>query len=123
VNILLISVFRRTREIGTLRAIGAGDGYIRLLILGENVILSFIAGGLGVLGGFFFFRFVNSLGIFIPNPLIASLLGGGSVITLSFLPGVAVVSFAVAVILGFAASLYPVETAVRIDPIVAVRQG
>ncbi|MDR0719297.1 MAG: ABC transporter permease, partial [Treponema sp.] len=45
VNILLISVFKRSREIGTLRAIGAGDGYIRSLILTENIILAFAAGG------------------------------------------------------------------------------
>jgi ABC-type lipoprotein release transport system permease subunit len=123
VNILLISVFRRTREIGTIRAIGAGDGYIRGLIMGENIILAFVAGGLGVLGGCWFIRIVNSMGIVVPNPLIASLVGEGTVLYIDFLPGIAASSLAVAVILGVAASLYPVETAVRITPIVAVRQG
>jgi ABC-type antimicrobial peptide transport system permease subunit len=123
VNILLISVFRRTREIGTIRAIGAGDGYIRGLILGENIILALVAGGLGVLGGCWFIRIVNSMGIIVSNPLVASLLGDGTVLRINFLPGVALFSLAVAVILGVAASLYPVETAVRINPIVAVRQG
>jgi putative ABC transport system permease protein len=123
VNILLISVFRRTREIGTIRAIGAGDGYIRGLILGENIILALVAGGLGVLGGCWFIRIVNSMNIVVPNPLIASLLGDGTVLYIDFLPGIAAFSFAVAVVLGVTASLYPVETAVRITPIVAVRQG
>jgi ABC-type antimicrobial peptide transport system permease subunit len=123
VNILLISVFRRTREIGTIRAIGAGDGYIRGLILGENIILALAAGGLGVLGGCWFIRIVNSMGIVVSNPLVASLLGDGTVLQINFLPGIALFSLAVAVILGAAASLYPVETAVRINPIVAVRQG
>ncbi|MDR3174068.1 MAG: ABC transporter permease [Treponema sp.] len=122
VNILLISVFKRTPELGTLRAIGAGDGYIRILVLGENLILSCIAGALGVLAGFWCIRVVNGAGIVIPNSLIASLLGG-SVLSLRFIPVVAAVSFGVAMVLGVAASVFPVETAVRINPIVAVRRG
>jgi ABC-type antimicrobial peptide transport system permease subunit len=122
VNILLISVFKRTREIGTLRAIGAGDGYIRSLILGENLILAGGAGVLGLLPGYCFIRLVNAMDILIPNPLIASLLGG-PVLRLAFIPSVAAASFVVALVLGFVAALFPVETAVRIDPIVAVRQG
>jgi putative ABC transport system permease protein len=122
VNILLISVFKRTREIGTLRAIGAGDGYIRFLILGENLVLAGGAGALGVLLGYGFICLINRMDIFIPNALIASLLGG-PVLRLSFIPPVAAASFAVALVLGFAAALFPVETAVRINPVVAVRQG
>jgi ABC-type lipoprotein release transport system permease subunit len=122
VNILLISVFKRTREIGTLRAIGAGDGYICFLVLGENLFLSAVAGGLGVLLGFWFIQAINKAGIIIPNALIASLLGD-SVLTLHFIPAVAAVSFGVALFLGLAASAFPVGTAVRINPVVAVTQG
>ncbi|MDR1971509.1 MAG: FtsX-like permease family protein [Treponema sp.] len=122
VNILLISVFRRTKEIGTLRAIGAGDGYIRSLILGENLMLSLIAGALGVLAGTWFIHGANMAAFEIRNSLIASLFGG-SALTLHFIPPVAAASFAVALVLGFAASIFPVETAVRIDPVVAVRRG
>jgi ABC-type lipoprotein release transport system permease subunit len=122
VNILLVSVFRRTREIGTLRAIGAEDAYIRGLVLGENGLLAFLAGLLGVCGGYVFIRCINSLDLRISNTLIASLLGGETV-SLAFFPGTAAFSLAAAVVLGLAASLYPVETAVRIDPVEAVRQG
>jgi ABC-type lipoprotein release transport system permease subunit len=122
VNILLISVFRRTREIGTLRAIGASDGYIRSLILGENCILAFLAGILGIIAGMLCINIINSLEVSIPNTLIASLLGG-TVLTIEFLPSVAVLSLGVSLVLGVLASLYPVETAVRIEPVVAVRQG
>jgi ABC-type lipoprotein release transport system permease subunit len=122
VNILLISVFKRTSEIGTLRAIGAGDGYIRILILGENLILSCAAGCLGILAGSWSIYAANRAGITISNELIASLLGG-SVLNLYVIPPVAALSFGVALFLGVAASVFPVETAVRIDPIVAVRQG
>jgi putative ABC transport system permease protein len=122
VNILLISVFKRTSEIGTLRAIGAGDGYIRILILGENLALSCIAGCLGILAGFWSIHTANRAGIVISNELLASLLGG-SVLNLYSVPPVAAASVGVALFLGIAASVFPVETAVRINPIVAVRQG
>jgi ABC-type lipoprotein release transport system permease subunit len=122
INILLISVFKRTSEIGTLRAIGAGDGYIRFLVLGENLLLSCIAGLSGVLTGVWAVYAVNRAGIVITNDLIASLLGG-TVLSLHIIPQVAAASFAVAFLLGIAASVFPVETAVRIDPVVAVRQG
>ncbi|MDR2020550.1 MAG: ABC transporter permease [Treponema sp.] len=122
VNILLISLFKRTREIGTLRAIGAGDGYICFLVLGENLVLAAGAGVLGLLLGYGFIRLVNAALIAIPNDLIASLLGG-PVLRLSFIPSVALSSFALALVLGFVTAIFPVGTAVRIDPIVAVRRG
>jgi ABC-type lipoprotein release transport system permease subunit len=122
INILLISVFKRTSEIGTLRAIGAGDGYIRILILGENLLLSCIAGCLGIFSGLWLIHVVNQAGIVIPNDLIASLLGG-AVLSLRIIPSVAAASFGMALLLGILASVFPVETAVRIEPVVAVRQG
>jgi len=122
VNILLIAVFRRTREIGTLRAIGASDSYIRFLVMGENCTIAFLAGVTGVAAGMAFLRLVNSMNIVIPNDLIAALLGG-KILAIGFLPLTALVSFCIALFLGAAASVYPVETAVRIDPITAVREG
>jgi ABC-type antimicrobial peptide transport system permease subunit len=122
VNILLISLFKRTGEIGTLRAIGAGDGYIRSLILGENLVLAALAGVLGLSLGYCFIRIINGAFILIPNGLISSLLGG-PVLRLSFIPWVAVSSFAVALGLGLVSAVFPVEAAVRIEPVVAVRRG
>ena len=122
VNILLISVFRRTREIGTLRAIGASDSQIRFLIMGENSLLSLLSGIFGILGGIVFLRLINSMNITIPNEIAASLLGGGT-LRIGFLPYTAALSFGIALFLGAAASLYPVTTAVRIEPITAVSQG
>jgi ABC-type lipoprotein release transport system permease subunit len=122
VNILLIAVFRRTREIGTLRAIGASGAYIRFLVMGENCVIAFMAGIAGVIAGTVFLYLVNSMNIVIPNDLVAALLGG-KVLRIGFLPLTAFASFCIALFLGAAASIYPVETAVRIDPITAVREG
>ncbi|MDR2209987.1 MAG: FtsX-like permease family protein [Spirochaetaceae bacterium] len=122
INILLIAVFRRTREIGTLRAIGAPDLYIRLLIMGENCLIAFIGGIAGLIAGIGSLRLINSMNIGIPNELVASLLGG-STLHIGFLPLTALGSFCIALLLGAAASIYPVETAVHIDPITAVQEG
>jgi ABC-type lipoprotein release transport system permease subunit len=122
VNILLIAVFRRTREIGTLRAIGASGAYIRFLVMGENCVITFIAGIAGVIAGTAFLYMVNSMNIVIPNDLVAALLGG-KILRIGFHPLTAFASFCIALFLGVAASVYPVETAVRIDPITAVHEG
>jgi ABC-type lipoprotein release transport system permease subunit len=122
INILLISVFKRTREIGTLRAIGASDGYIRMLVLGENIILSCLGGILGIFGGLWILTMINRMGITIPNELLASLFGG-TLLSIEFLPSVAAAAFGIAMVLGIVSSLFPVEKAVHIEPVVAVGLG
>jgi ABC-type lipoprotein release transport system permease subunit len=122
INILLIGVFRRTREIGTLRAIGASDMYIASLVLQENLALTVFAGATGIFGGVLFIKWLNSLSVPIPNELIASLLGG-NVLSLGIIPLVAVLSFVLAVVLGVVVSIYPIYVTVRVEPMEAVRNG
>jgi len=122
VNILLISVFRRTREIGTLRAIGASDGYIRGLIFTENLGITLLGGVLGVLLGALLLQGLNSAEIAIGNRLVVSLLGQ-KVIDIAFSLSTALQGIGAAIALGFIASLYPVQRAIGIDPIVAVRES
>jgi ABC-type antimicrobial peptide transport system permease subunit len=122
INILLISVFRRVREIGTLRVIGASDTYIRFLIYTENLFSALIAGLAGVLAGFVFIQIVNGLGLNINNNLLASILNG-RILRIEFTGHIAFYSFFIAIILGLAATIYPIETAVRIEPVVAVQRG
>jgi len=122
INIFLISVFRRTREIGTLRAIGASDIFVGSLVLNENLILSVIAGIIGIIAGFFFINWINTLNFTIPNELVASLLGG-NILNLVFIPQVAFFSFLLAVVLGVIVSVYPIFVTLRIEPVDAVRHG
>jgi len=122
INIVLISVFRRTKEIGTLRAIGCSDSYISLLIILENFILSFAAGVLGIVLGSVAIRFTNSLELQLSNSIIAALLGQ-NVLNISPLPVEAVKAAAIAVLLGITSAFYPAWRAVCIHPIEAVRRG
>jgi ABC-type antimicrobial peptide transport system permease subunit len=123
INILLISVFKRKREIGTLRSIGAADRFIRALFLGENLALSCISGIAGVLAGMLFLQYINSMRIVISNDLLASLLGGGGVLNIEFFPQSAAASLILAVVLGLGASVYPVEEAARMEPAAALRDS
>lgn len=122
INLLLIAVFKRTREIGTLRAIGALNNQIRSLIFTENLFLALIAGFTGVIGAYFFLKWVSGMNIRIPNALISSLLGG-HILNIDFFPIVAIVSLIIALLIGFISSIYPVELAVKIEPSAAVRRG
>jgi len=122
INILLISVFRRVREIGTLRAIGASDSFLRSLIFTENLITAVFAGLSGILLGFIFIKGINNLKLKISNELLVSILNG-QVLQIEYVPVIAVYSFIIAVILGLIVTVYPVETAVRIEPVLAVQKG
>jgi len=122
INTLLISVFRRVREIGTLRAIGASDSFLRFLIFTENLITAVFAGILGILSGFIFIKWINNFNLKISNELLVSILNGKT-LHIEYVPVIAVFSFILAVILGLIVTVYPVETAVRIEPVLAVQKG
>jgi putative ABC transport system permease protein len=107
-NTLLMSVSERTREIGTLRAVGWSQRRVLRLILGEGLLISFLGGliglGLGVAGAEILIRFAPS----------------GTLSTEYALP-VFAQAFGVALGLGFAGSLYPAWRASRLSPIEALK--
>ncbi|MGZ3583919.1 MAG: ABC transporter permease [Ktedonobacterales bacterium] len=104
-NIMLVSVTERTREIGTRMAIGARRGDIRNQFLIESLTLSGLGGVLGILIG----------------------LLGGLVMTrafglgFSFNPIPILLAFGVSAVIGVIFGLYPAIRASQLDPIVALR--
>ncbi|MEB3312520.1 MAG: ABC transporter permease, partial [Cyanobacteriota bacterium] len=104
-NIMLVAVTERTREIGLRRALGARSGDILQQFLWESVLLSMIGGGLGIALGIGISRVINlSFGWSVAIPLDAILVSLG-------------VSLGVGVFFG----AYPAQKAARLDPITALR--
>lgn len=104
-NIMLVSVTERTREIGIRKALGARRDDVLSQFLIEAVILAMIGGFLGVV-----------LGIGIAKGITA-LIGMPSAIKLWAVAAALVVSASVGVFFG----VYPARRAARLDPIAALR--
>jgi len=104
-NIMLVSVTERTREIGIRKALGATRGNILLQFLIEAMVLSFVGGTLGIL------------------------LGSGAAVSLSRLAGwntyispmAILVAFVFSAGVGLFFGILPARRAASLDPIVALR--
>jgi putative ABC transport system permease protein len=108
-NIMLVSVVERTREIGIRKSIGASRGDIALQFLMESVILSILGGGTGMVLGL-----LATVGA---ASYISSQLGAAIV------PYLLLVCIAIAfsIGIGMAFGLYPAIRAARLDPVEALR--
>jgi putative ABC transport system permease protein len=104
-NIMLVSVTERTREIGIRIAIGATEGDVLRQFLSESVVLSLTGGIVGILFG------VAS------SVTITHLLGWNILISPTAMAAAVVFSMAVGIFFGF----YPARKAAMLDPIEALR--
>lgn len=117
-NIMLVSVTERIREIGVLKAIGARSKDILGQILVEGLALTIGGGVLGCLVAALAVRIIGSL------PLLGPLFedtSGQSDIHLSISLSALLVSSLVLVVVGMAASMLPAIRAARLDPATAIR--
>ncbi len=104
-NIMLVSVSERTREIGVRMAVGARGRDVRNQFLMEAVMLSVVGGLVGIVIGLGA-GFVLTLGLGVP-------------FVFSLIP--ALIAFSVSAAVGIIFGLYPAVRAARLDPIVALR--
>ncbi len=104
-NIMLVSVTERTREIGIRMAIGARSSAVRTQFLIEAIVLSLTGGIIGILLG---------LGVSI---LIPQMLGWPTLVSVASVVGSVLFSAAVGIFFGF----YPARKAAALDPIDALR--
>ena len=104
-NIMLVSVTERTREIGVRKALGARRGDILLQFLIESSTIAVIGGAIGVLGGVFTAKLVSVVS---PLPTAVQLWSviGGLLVALS---------------VGLFFGTYPASKAARLDPVEALR--
>ncbi|MEA4911426.1 MAG: ABC transporter permease [Oscillospiraceae bacterium] len=104
-NIMLVSITERTREIGTRKALGAPNSAIRMQFIVESVIICTIGGILGILFGVALGMIASNLLGFAASPSAVSIL-----IAVGF-------SMLIGVFFGY----YPANKAAKLDPIEALR--
>jgi putative ABC transport system permease protein len=104
-NIMLVSVTERTREIGIRMAIGARSSAVRSQFLIESIVLSLTGGAIGIILGV-----VLSL-------VIPAFLGWPTLVSMMAIIGSVVFSAAVGIFFGY----YPARKAASLDPIEALR--
>ncbi len=104
-NIMLVSVTERTREIGIRLAIGAKGRHVLLQFLLEAIALSVVGGAIGV-----------ALGLLIPN-LVTRFAGLPTQVS----SGSVLLAFGFAAAIGIFFGFYPARKASRLDPIDALR--
>jgi putative ABC transport system permease protein len=109
-NIMLVSVTERTREIGIRRAVGAPKTRIMSQFLAESTVTAGLGGVLGV-GGGVGFTWIASL-------ILDKLTGGWTFHVVSWAPPLAM---GAALFTGMAFGLYPAWRAARLDPVEALR--
>ena len=104
-NIMLVSITERTREIGTRKALGAKNSSIRLQFIIEAMILCLIGGLLGITLGF-------GLGA-----IAAKVMGYSAAAPVAAIIGSVAFSMGIGIFFGF----YPANKAAKMDPIEALR--
>ena len=104
-NIMLVSVTERTREIGIRKAIGAKKREILEQFLIESVVISFLGGGIGVLMGIAISKMVSNLG------------GWETIVSTQSI----LLAFGFSVGIGIFFGFYPANKAANMNPIEALR--
>ncbi|MCE5222338.1 MAG: ABC transporter permease [Clostridium sp.] len=104
-NIMLVSVTERTREIGTRKALGAKSSHIQMQFIVESIIICSIGGILGILLG---------VGL---GTMGSKAMGYSAAIS----PWVIIISFGFSMFIGVFFGYYPAKKAAKLDPIEALR--
>ena len=104
-NIMLVSVTERTREIGIRLAIGAQESQVLMQFLVEAVVLSLFGGTVGVLLGL----------------ALAGAASAGMSIPFVLDPSIVVIAFAFSALIGIVFGYFPARRAAQLNPIDALR--
>jgi putative ABC transport system permease protein len=109
INTMIMSVFERTREIGVLKAVGWKSRRILVMILGESIVLTLIAGVIGTIVGI----------IAVEVGIMA--LGAGTILQPVFSLDIFIRAFGIALLVGIIGGIYPAYRASKLAPTEALR--
>ena len=110
-NIVLVSVTERTREIGIRKAVGAKRRDILLQFLVEAAILSLVGGGIGITGGWLLSVLISQIDL------------GGTKLQAIVTPDIVILAVSVSIFIGLVSGIYPAMRAARLNPIDALHYG
>ncbi len=120
-NTFLISVIERTSEIGTMRAIGAGKGFVQRMFAAEAVVLAAVSASIGAALGLVVTALLRALHIEATNQFFLVLFGGKYMNPVAT-GGNVLMAILAMVLVGFIAHLYPVSLALKIQPVRAMQE-
>ncbi|MFC2018767.1 ABC transporter permease [Chloroflexota bacterium] len=107
-NIMLVSVTERTREIGIRKAVGAKRRDILLQFLLEAGMLSFTGGAVGIIGGWLLSVLISQIDL------------GGITLNAVVSLDIVILAVSVSIIIGLISGIYPAMRAARLNPIDAL---
>jgi ABC-type lipoprotein release transport system permease subunit len=119
-NAMMMATIQRSREVGTLRAIGAQRSFILSMVLVETVVLGLVFGGVGAAAGSGLIGWLGSVGIpassdemyfFFSGPRLLPTLSASNLI----------VAFILVVGVSLLSTFYPAFMATRVSPVTAMQ--
>ena len=121
-NTLVINILDRTKEIGTMRALGANKRSIAFLCMSETFILTSVSSILSCFASFIIVFFMRKFPITLNNIFFEQLFGGNKLIPQLTFSSICF-GFIVSIIIGLLAWIMPVLEALKIMPIKAMKGG
>ncbi len=114
-NIMIVSLIERTREIGILKALGMKSRTVLLIFLAESAIIGLIGGVLGIIGGW---GLARVMAVIVERMFS---LGSGLTLTPVFTPEVILGALAFGIGVSIIFALYPAWRASKLKPVDALR--
>lgn len=121
-NSTVMATLERTKEIGTLRAIGAQKGVVLQMVLIEAVVLGCVFGALGVLLGGSIVGWVGQVGFPAKNDVMVFLFAGPR-LYLDLSAGQALAALVLVQVVTVVSSVYPAWLATRVTPLAAMQDA
>ncbi len=116
-NTMIMAIYERTREIGTLKAMGASRSDIRQMFMMEAGFIGLIGGFWGLLGGWLLGRGLNQVIHWYGQQRQLPMTGDFFLVT----PLLALQVLAFATLIGIVAGFFPAQRAAQLDPLAALR--